>query len=51
MIISFEEKDRSIIESKGIMIIEFKQKLYNMSKVIKDICHTLVEIKDKVDNG
>lgn len=50
MIINFEEKDRSIIESKGIMIIEFKHKLYNMKKATEDIYHIWVEIKNKVAN-
>lgn len=36
MVICFEEKDREIIEERGITIIEYKQQLYNMIKTITD---------------
>lgn len=48
MIISFEEKDRAVIEAKGISIIEFKQRLYNMVKTIDDAWKILKEWDDKV---
>lgn len=34
MVISFEEKDRAAIESKGITIIEFKRFLYKYAKTV-----------------
>lgn len=48
MIISFEEKDRVAIESRGIMIIEFKQRLYNMGKITDEAWKILKEWLDKV---
>lgn len=48
MVISFEEKDRKIIESKGITIIEFKRILYNTEKTIEDVRQVLEEIADKI---
>ncbi len=48
MIISFEEKDRAVIEAKGISIIEFKQRLYNMVKTIDDAWKILEKWVDKV---
>lgn len=45
MVISFEEKDRSLIESKGIMLIEFKRKMYNLGKTLKDC---VVELAEKI---
>lgn len=48
MVISFEEKDRKIIESKGITIIEFKRILYNAEKTIEDVRQVLEEITDKI---
>lgn len=47
MVLSFEEKDRSVIESHGMTIIEFKQSLYKFSKNISNACEI---IKDFVDN-
>ncbi len=48
MVISFEEKDRLAIESKGIMIIEFKWQLYNAEKTIKKVLKVLKEATDRV---
>jgi len=62
MIISFEEKDREKIESKGITIIEFKQKMYKIEKLKvallalvdrilktwKAVSETFLEILDRV---
>ncbi len=48
MVISFEKKDRKIIESKGITIIEFKRILYNTEKTIEDTRQVLKEITDKI---
>lgn len=36
MVICFEEKQREAIEERGITIIEYKQRLYNMIKTIAD---------------
>lgn len=48
MIISFEEKDRATIESKGITIIEFKRGLYNMKKGIDETLKILKDMNDKI---
>lgn len=34
MVICFEEKDRAVIEDKGMMIIEFKQQIHRMKKAV-----------------
>ena len=47
MILSFEEKDRSVIESHGMTIIEFKQSLY---KLIKNTSNTYERIKYAIEN-
>lgn len=47
MVLSFEEKDRSVIESHGMIIIEFKQSLY---KLIKNTSNTYEIIKYSIDN-
>ena len=43
MVICFEEKDRAIIEAKGITVIEFKRILYNTGKCIKHVQEALTE--------
>ncbi len=48
MVISFEEKDRAVIESKGITIIEFKRGLYNLKKGIDETLKTLKDMNDKI---
>ena len=48
MVISFEEKDRKIIESKGISLIEFKRILYSIEKTIEKDFQVLKEIAEKV---
>lgn len=47
MVLSFEEKDRSVIESHGMTIIEFKQSLY---KLFKNTSNAYERIKDAIDN-
>lgn len=48
MIICFEEKDRKMIEDKGMMVIEFKRRLYNTGKAIYDIWKIFKEWADKI---
>lgn len=48
MVISFEEKDRAVIESKGITIIEFKRDLYKIKKGIEYAWEVLKEIGDRI---
>lgn len=48
MVISFEEKDRAAIESKGMMIIEFKCRIYNTNKSITELWKMLQEATTKV---
>lgn len=48
MVISFEEKDRAAIESKGITIIEFKRILYRTEKGIEHVWEVLRECADKI---
>lgn len=50
MVLSFEEKDRSVIESHGMTIIEFKRSLYKLSKnasnayeIIKDAVYNVIK--------
>lgn len=47
MVICFEETYREFIEKKGITIIEFKRRLYNMEKSINDIWKVMEEITTK----
>lgn len=47
MIVSFEEKDRDVIERSGISIIELKKQLYKMEKRIKDAELLLKDIREK----
>lgn len=47
MVISFEEKDRAVIEGRGTTIIEYKQQLYNMHKNVSD---NLWVLKDFAEN-
>lgn len=51
MIISFEEKDRQTIESKGISIIEFKRMIYKENKDIAKSWQTLQEILSKLSKA
>lgn len=48
MVISFEEKDRQTIESKGITIIEFKCMIYKANKAVVKSCQVLQEIVSKL---
>lgn len=48
MIISFEEKDRQTIESKGITIIEFKRMIYKANKAIVKSWQVLQETISKL---
>lgn len=43
MVISFEEKDRAVIEAKGMTIIEFKRFLYKDAKTAVKTLEYLVE--------
>lgn len=47
MVISFEEKDRQAIESKGITIIEFKRRIYNANKELDKVWQSLKETSEK----
>lgn len=53
MVISFEEKDRAVIESKGITIIEFKRDLYKIKKGIEYawnvVCDVFHEVMDSIE--
>lgn len=51
MIISFEEKDRQSIESKGITIIEFKRMIYKANKSIAKLWQVLQEIVSKLSKA
>lgn len=48
MVICFEEKDRAVIESKGMMVIEFKRKVYELGKTINNDWQMLKEKIDKI---
>lgn len=48
MFISFEEKYRAAIEAKGITIIEFKRRLYNMGKTVDEAWQVLKEFANKI---
>lgn len=48
MIISFEEKDRAVIEANRMMIIEFKYMIYNANKSINESWKMLQEAVAKV---
>ena len=48
MVICFEEKDRAVIEGKGMTVIEFKRRLYNMGNTIDDTLKILKECADKI---
>lgn len=47
MVISFEEKDRAMIEACGMTIIEFKRLLHRVNKRINDIWSRLMDIVSK----
>lgn len=48
MVICFEEKNRTIIESTGMTIIEFKQIIYNTRKCTVHIWEILAECRCKI---
>ena len=51
MVISFEEKDRAAIESRGITIIEFKRFLYKGVKTTIKALNSLMEwFLEAIDN-
>lgn len=47
MVISFEEKDRAVIEAKGMTIIEFKRIFYQRAKIIGNAWSTLLDFADR----
>lgn len=48
MVISFEEKDRAKIEATGTTIIEFKKRLYKISKTVSDAWSVLEVVAEKL---
>lgn len=55
MVISFEEKDKAVIEENGMTVIEFKRILYNRTELynlVKDLTEKIVKawnfFKDKL---
>lgn len=51
MFISFEEKDRSVIESHGMTIIEFKRSLYKLSKNTSKSYELIKDAIDKIEKA
>lgn len=48
MVIAFEEKDRAKIEAIGMTIIEFKKRLYKISKTVSDAWSVLEAVAEKL---
>ena len=48
MILAFTEEQKKYIELKGMLVIEFKRRLYRMGKTIDDAYHVLKELSEKI---
>ena len=50
MILAFTEEQKKEIEARGMMVIEFKQRIRNIGETIDDVWKILNELADKVTN-
>ena len=51
MVISFDEKDRAVIEAKGMTIIEFKRLLYQREKIIRNAYGALMDFANRFEKA
>lgn len=51
MVIAFEEKDRVAIESRGITVIEFKQRMYKLADIIRNAYDVIKDFIDKFEKA
>lgn len=48
MVLAFTEEQKKEIEARGMMVIEFKQRIRNIGETIDDVWKILNELADKV---
>lgn len=51
MVLAFTKEQKREIEARGMTVIEFKRRLYNMGKTIDDAWKIIKEWNDKVANA